>query len=79
MKPGFRAGGLKLKKSRGINMPNQPVSNPQFWRNLAAKARARADQTINDRTKRLLLRIAESHERVAKLVEQRARDAEKSK
>jgi hypothetical protein len=35
--------------------------------------------TIDDRTKRLLLRIAESHERVAKLVEQRARDAEKSK
>jgi len=69
MKPGFRAAGLKLKKSRRITCPNQPVSDPQFWRNLAAKARAKANQTIDDRTKRLLLRIAESHERVAKLVE----------
>jgi hypothetical protein len=60
-------------------MPDQPVSDPQFWRNLAAKARAKADQTIDYTTKRLLLRIAESHEGVAEIVEQRSRDAEKSK
>ncbi len=59
-------------------MPIEPVSDPQFWRGLAAKARARADQAIDERTKRLLFRIAESHERVAELVEQRSRDAEKS-
>ena len=60
-------------------MPKEPVSDPQFWRGLAAKARAREDQAIDDRTKRLLLRIAESHERVAEAVEQRTRDGEKSK
>jgi hypothetical protein len=60
-------------------MTEQPVSDPQYWRDLAGKARAKADQTIDDRTKRLLLRIAESHERVAERVEQRAHDAEKSK
>jgi hypothetical protein len=60
-------------------MPNQPASDPQFWFNLAAKARAKADQTIDDRTKRLLLRIAKSHECVAELVERRSRDAQKSK
>jgi hypothetical protein len=59
-------------------MPNQPVFDPQFWRNLAGKARATADQTLDDRTKRLLLRIAETHERVAERVERRLRDAEKS-
>jgi hypothetical protein len=75
----FSGGWPQIKKVARHNMPNQPVSDPQFWRNLAAKARAKADQTIDDRTKRLLLRIAESHESVAKLVEQRARDAEKSK
>jgi hypothetical protein len=62
-----------------MTLPDQPASDPQFWRNLAGKARAKADQTIDDRTKRLLLRIAESHERVAEVVEQRSRDAGKSK
>ena len=60
-------------------MPDHPVSDPQYWRDLAGKARAKADQTIDDRTKRLLLRIAASHERVAERVEQRVYDAEKSK
>jgi hypothetical protein len=60
-------------------MPDQPASDPQFWRNLAGIVRAKADQTTDYRTKRLLLRIAESHERVAEVVEQRSRDAEKSK
>jgi hypothetical protein len=58
-------------------MHDQP--DPQFFRNLAGKARAEAGQTIDESTKRLLLRIAESYERVAELVEQRSRDAEKSK
>jgi hypothetical protein len=60
-------------------MPNQPVSDPQYWRDLAGNARAKADQTIDDRTKRLLLRIAESHERVAERVELRLLGAKKSK
>jgi hypothetical protein len=59
-------------------MPDQPVSDPQYWRDLAGKARARADQTIDDLAKHLLLRIAESHERVAERIEQR-NEAEKSK
>jgi hypothetical protein len=62
-----------------INMPDQPASDPQFWRNLAGIARAKADQTLDDVTKQLLLRIAEAHDRVAELVEQRSRHAEKSK
>jgi hypothetical protein len=60
-------------------VPKQPASNPKYWRILAAKARAKAARTIDKRIKRLLLRIAESHERVAELVEQRLRDAGKSK
>ena len=60
-------------------MSDYPVSDPQFWRNLAEKALAKAYQTIDDPTKRLLLRIAESYECVAQLIEQRSRDAEKSK
>jgi hypothetical protein len=77
MKPGFRAAGAQITKAARHNMPNQPVSDPHFWLNLAAKARAKADQTIEDCTKRLLLRIADSHERVAELVERRLRDVEK--
>jgi hypothetical protein len=51
-------------------MPEQPVSDPQFWRDLAAKARARADYATEEVTKQLLLRIAETHERTADRVEQ---------
>jgi hypothetical protein len=61
--------GAQIKNAAQDNMPSQPVSDPQVWRNPAAKVRAKADQTIDDRTKRLLLRIAESHEGVAELVE----------
>jgi hypothetical protein len=60
-------------------MPKEPVSDSQYFRGLAGKARAKADQTIDDRTRRLLLRIAETYERVADRVEQLSPDAEKSK
>jgi uncharacterized protein with HEPN domain len=60
-------------------MPDQPVSDLQYWRDLAGKVRAKADQATNDATKQVLLRIAETYERVAESVEQRLPDAEKSK
>jgi predicted Rossmann-fold nucleotide-binding protein len=60
-------------------MPDQPVSDPQFWRDLAGIARAKADQTIDDVTRHLLLRIAETHERVADRVKQLLPDNEKEK
>ena len=60
-------------------MPDQPVSDSQYFRGLAGKARAKADQTIDDAAKRLLLRIAETYERVADRVEQHLRDSEKPK
>jgi hypothetical protein len=62
-----------------INLPDQPVSDSQYFRDLAGKARAKADQTLDDVAKQLLLRIAEAYERVADRVEQRLPDAEKSK
>jgi hypothetical protein len=71
--------GARIINVSQNNMPNQPVSDPQYWRDLAGNARAKADQTIDDRTKRLLLRIAESHERVAERVELRLLGAKKSK
>jgi hypothetical protein len=58
-------------------MPDQPVSDSQYFRELARKARAKADQATDDRSKHLLLRIAETYERVADRVEQRPPDAEK--
>jgi hypothetical protein len=58
-------------------MPDQPVSDSQYFRELARKARAKADRAIDDRTKQLLLRIAEAYERVADRVEQHSPDAEK--
>jgi hypothetical protein len=60
-------------------MPDQPVSDSEYFRGLAGKARAKADQTTDDVTKQLLLRIAETYERVADRVKQRSLDADKSK
>ena len=60
-------------------MPDQPVSDSQYFRDLAGKTRAKADQTIDGRTKRLLLRIAETYERLADRVEQHLPDGKKSK
>jgi len=60
-------------------MPDQTVSDSQYFRGLAGKARAKADQTIDDVAKRLLLRIAETYERVADRVERRPPEAEKSR
>jgi hypothetical protein len=57
---------------------NEPVSDSQYFRDLAGNARAQADQTLDDVIRQVLLRIAESYERVADRVEQRASDAEKS-
>jgi hypothetical protein len=58
-------------------MPDQPVSDSQYFRELARKARAKANQAADDRSKHLLLRIAETYERVADRVEQRLPDTEK--
>lgn len=82
--PGFRVcpgpvPGAQIMDVARNNMPREPVSDPQYWRDQAAKARAKADQATDDVTRHFLLRIAELHERVAERVEQRLRDAEKSK
>jgi hypothetical protein len=58
-------------------MPSEP-SDSQYFRGLARKTRAKADQALHYGTKQLLLRIAETYERVADRVEQCASDAEKS-
>jgi hypothetical protein len=60
-----------------LNMPDQPASDAQYFRDLAEKARAKAHHTLDDVTKQLWLRIAETYERVAERVEQRLLDAEK--
>jgi hypothetical protein len=58
-------------------MPSEP-SDSQYFRDLARKTRAKADQASPYGTKQLLLRIAETYERVADRIEQGLPDAEKS-
>jgi hypothetical protein len=43
-------------------MPDQPDSDSQYFRDLAVRTRAKADQTMDTLAKRLLLRIAETYE-----------------
>jgi hypothetical protein len=83
MKPGFRGSpglGPVLKTNVARNsMPDQPISDSQYFRGLAGKARARARHATDDVTKHFLHRIAETYERVADRVEQRSPNNEKSK
>jgi hypothetical protein len=62
-----------------INIPDDPVSDSQYFRDLAGKARAKADQAFDDEVRQVLLRTAEAYERVADRVKQRSPDAKNSK
>jgi hypothetical protein len=62
-----------------INMPDQPVSDSHYFRELARKARINADQALGDAANQLLLRIAQTYEYAADRVEQRFPVGEKSK
>ena len=84
MKPGLpglpgHVPGTQIIDVARSNMPKEPVSDPQYWRDLARNARAKANQARDAVTKHFLLRIADSHERVAEVVEQRLLDAGKTK
>jgi hypothetical protein len=60
-------------------MSSKPVDDSQYWRDRANTTRAKADQTKNDRSKRMLRAMAAVYERAAEQIEQRLRDARKSK
>jgi hypothetical protein len=57
-------------------MPDEP--DPRHWRDRAKEARAKADQITEPRSKRVLLGLADSYERLAKRLGRRLRDAKKS-
>jgi hypothetical protein len=60
-------------------MPDEPVSDPDYWRDRARIARIKANEARHPRTKRMLRGIAEAYERLAQQVERRLRAAKKSK
>jgi hypothetical protein len=60
-------------------MPDKSVNDSQYWRDRAKAARAKADQMKNRRSKRMLQAMADVYDRAAEGIEQRLRDAEKSK
>jgi hypothetical protein len=58
-------------------VPNEHVYDPQHWRDRAKKARAKADQATNPRSKRMLQGIAGAYERLANQAKRRVGKAEK--
>jgi hypothetical protein len=50
------------------------LDNPEYWRFRAEEVRTIADDMKGGEPKAIMLRIAEDYERIAKLVEQQARD-----
>ena len=55
----------------GLEIPDKP--DPQYWRDRARRTCARADRAADPRTKRMLLGVAESYERLAERIEVRLR------
>ena len=55
-------------------MPENKLDNPEYWRLRAEEVRTIADDMKHGEPKAIMLRIAEDYERIAKLVEQQARD-----
>ena len=51
------------------------VKDPQYWRSRQEEVLSRAESIEREETKRILLRIADDYERIAKMVE-RQRDRE---
>ncbi len=51
------------------------LKDPQYWRSRKEEVLSRAESLEREETKRIMLRIADDYERIAKMVErQRARD-----
>jgi hypothetical protein len=51
------------------------VKDPQYWRSRKEEVLGRAESIEREETKRILLRIADDYDRIAKMVE-RQRDRE---
>jgi hypothetical protein len=58
-------------------MPGEHGDDWQYWRDRAEKARTKADQTQDRRSKRRTLGLADFYERLAEQIKQRS-SAEKS-
>jgi hypothetical protein len=56
-----------------VDMSDEPASESQHWRNRAKAVRERAKQVKNNRSKRILLGLADTYERVADQIEERLR------
>ena len=57
-------------------MPERPspnLENPEFWRFRAEEVRTIAEDMRDGEPKRIMLRIAQDYEKIAKHVEQQAR------
>jgi hypothetical protein len=55
-------------------MPKGLLDDPQYWRDRAEEARARAEQIKDPDNKHIMLKIAEGHDRQAALLEKKLRD-----
>jgi hypothetical protein len=55
-------------------MPPDKMHNPEFWWFRAEEARAMADDMKVSEPKRMMLRIAEDYEKIAKFFEQQVQD-----
>ena len=56
-------------------MPATNLQNPEFWRFRAEEVLTLSENLKHAETKKIMARIAEDYERIAKIVEQHLRDS----
>ena len=59
-------------------MAKIPINDPKHWRERAEEARAVADAMTDEKTKKMMLRIADDYETLARRAEQRLQDTGKT-
>jgi hypothetical protein len=59
-------------------MAKIPINDPKHWRERAEEARAVADAMTDEKTKKMMLRIADDYETLARRAEQRLPDTGKT-
>jgi hypothetical protein len=59
------------------SMPDETISDPKYWRDRAKRARSKADQVKDPRSKRMLQGLAGAYERLANQAKRRLREAER--
>jgi hypothetical protein len=60
-------------------MAKMPINDPKHWRERAEEARVHAEQITDEKSKKMILRIAEDYDELARRAERRLKQQTKDR